>query len=111
VSEEELQKWKAKFIEIDLNNSGDIDEMELKYMFEKLGTPKTHLELIKMIAEVDSTNTGSITFRDFIKMMTGNKSSVLQKVLMFEGLAKKGSAPASKDPPPKKTLADLLDNK
>ena len=32
--------------------------MELKRMMEKLGQAKTHLELKKMIAEVDKTNSG-----------------------------------------------------
>ena len=41
------------------------DIMELKRMMEKLGQAKTHLELKKMIAEVDTTNSGtdSIVFR------------------------------------------------
>ena len=32
--------------------------MELKRMMEKLGQAKTHLELKKMIAEVDKNNSG-----------------------------------------------------
>ena len=32
--------------------------MELKRMMEKLGQAKTYLELKKMIAEVDTTNSG-----------------------------------------------------
>ena len=35
------------------------DIMELKRMMEKLGQAKTHLELKKMIAEVDTTNSGT----------------------------------------------------
>ena len=34
------------------------DIMELKRMMEKLGQAKTHLELKKMIAEVDTNNSG-----------------------------------------------------
>ena len=34
--------------------------MELKRMMEKLGQAKTHLELKKMIAEVDTTKKGKI---------------------------------------------------
>ena len=34
--------------------------MELKMMMEKLGQAKTHLELKKMIAEVDRENRGLI---------------------------------------------------
>ncbi len=34
--------------------------MELKRMMEKLGQAKTHLELKKMITEVDTRNSGEI---------------------------------------------------
>lgn len=37
--------------------------MELKRMMEKLGQAKTHLELKKMIAEVDTNNSGRGLFR------------------------------------------------
>ncbi len=37
-----------------------VDIMELKRMMEKLGQAKTHLELKKMIAEVDTTNSGML---------------------------------------------------
>ena len=56
--EEKLESYKKQFIEFDENNSGDIDIMELKRMMEKLGQAKTHLELKKMIAEVDTNNSG-----------------------------------------------------
>ena len=38
--------------------SPSTDIMELKRMMEKLGQAKTHLELKKMIAEVDTNNSG-----------------------------------------------------
>ena len=52
--------------------------MDLKRMMEKLGQAKTHLELKKMIAEVDTTNSGTITYREFVDMMLGTKKSVLR---------------------------------
>jgi allograft inflammatory factor 1 len=45
-----------------------IDEMELKQMLEKLGTPKTHKEVKKMIHEVDTTDSGTISYREFLKV-------------------------------------------
>ena len=56
--EEKLESFKKQFVEFDEDNSGDIDIMELKRMMEKLGQAKTHLELKKMIAEVDTNNSG-----------------------------------------------------
>lgn len=67
-----------QFMEFDEDHSGDIgnvmssyrkcthspplflgtDIMELKRMMEKLGQAKTHLELKKMIQEVDTTKKG-----------------------------------------------------
>ncbi|XP_066913709.1 allograft inflammatory factor 1-like [Clytia hemisphaerica] len=79
-----LVTYKKQFMEFDLDNSGDIDLMELKMMMEKLGQAKTHLELKKMIAEVDRENRGAISYNDFLFMMLGKKSSVLKLILKFE---------------------------
>ena len=81
------------------------DIMELKRMMEKLGQAKTHLELKKMIAEVDTNNSGqshthththtlisdntdmrklyflcagTIHYNEFLDMMLGKKSTVLK---------------------------------
>lgn len=103
--EEKLQSFKAQFMEFDLDNSGDIDQMELKQMLEKLGQPKTHKEVMKMIREVDTTNSNTITYQEFLDMMLGLKKSVLRLILMFEGKAKDEEKPSS--PPPKRDLASL----
>ena len=43
-----------------------IDVMELKRMMEKLGQAKTHIELMKMISEVDTRNSGdTFSFKFF----------------------------------------------
>ena len=57
--EDKLLAYKGQFMEFDEDNSGDIDIMELKRMMERLGQAKTHLELKKMIAEVDTNNSGN----------------------------------------------------
>jgi len=103
--EEKLTSYKKQFMEFDENNSGDIDIMELKRMMEKLGQAKTHLELKKMIAEVDKTNSGTIHYNEFLDMMLGKKSSVLKLILMFEEKRKEKERPSG--PPPKKNLSDL----
>ncbi|EGD75935.1 allograft inflammatory factor 1 [Salpingoeca rosetta] len=103
---EKLEKFKHKFMEFDEDHSGDIDMMELKRMMEKLGQPKTHLELKKMIAEVDTNDSGTINYHEFVQMMLGPKKSILRIILMYEEMAKpKDDAP--KGPPPKRSLADL----
>lgn len=55
------------------------DLMGLKRMMEKLGVPKTHLELKKMIVEVTGgSSSNTINYRDFVKMMLGKRSAVLK---------------------------------
>lgn len=100
-----LLSYKAQFVEFDEDNSGDIDIMELKRMMEKLGQAKTHLELKKMIAEVDKTDSGTITYKEFLDMMLGSKSSVLKLILMFEEKKKARERPTGL--PPKRSLDSL----
>ncbi|XP_044000056.1 allograft inflammatory factor 1-like [Gambusia affinis] len=104
---EKLESLKNKYAEFDLNDEGEIDLMGLKRMMEKLGVPKTHLELKKMIVEVTgggSSNT--INYRDFVKMMLGKRSAVLKLVLLFEDKA--NSTPCKPDgPPPKRDITSL----
>ncbi|XP_064608832.1 allograft inflammatory factor 1-like [Liolophura sinensis] len=103
--EERLNAYKDQFMEFDDDNSGDIDIMELKRMMEKLGQAKTHLELKKMISEVDTTNSGTISYHEFLNMMLGNKHSVLKLILMFEEKKKQKESP--RGPPPKRDLSSL----
>jgi len=104
-----LERYKQMFITYDVNASGDLDVMEVKYMLEKMGQAKTHMEIQKMIKEVDTTGKGTINFRDFLQMMCGKKSSVLQKIILFNELAAKQTAqpPPKGQLPPKKSIHDL----
>ncbi|XP_015755194.1 PREDICTED: allograft inflammatory factor 1-like [Acropora digitifera] len=102
---ERLESYKKQFMEFDEDHSGDIDIMELKRMMEKLGQAKTHLELKKMIAEVDTTNSGTISYTEFLTMMLGKKSSVLKLILMFE--EKKKGKEKPKGVAPKRDLSSL----
>uniref|UniRef100_A0A3P9M2E2 Allograft inflammatory factor 1-like EF-hand domain-containing protein n=1 Tax=Oryzias latipes TaxID=8090 RepID=A0A3P9M2E2_ORYLA len=80
--------------------------MGLKRMMEKLGAPKTHLELKKMIMEVTGGSSNTINYRDFVKMMLGKRSAVLKLVLIFEDKA--NSTPCKPEgPPPKRDIASL----
>lgn len=102
---EKLESFKVKFIEIDEDNTGEIDLMNLKRMLEKLGQPKTHLELQKMIRQVDTTNSGTINYTEFVDMMIGTRTSVLKMILMFEEKKKEKEKPTG--PPPQKSLDQL----
>ena len=91
--QEQLEKYKSKFLEFDLDTSGDIDHMGLKQMLEKLGQTKTHLELMKIIKEVDTTGSGTINYREFLWMMLGGTNSILRLILFFENAAKDEEKP------------------
>lgn len=80
--------------------------MGLKRMMEKLGVPKTHLEMKKMISEVTGGCSDTINYRDFVKMMLGKRSAVLKLVMMFEDKAN-GASCKPNGPPPKRDIASL----
>ncbi|XP_053329384.1 allograft inflammatory factor 1-like [Spea bombifrons] len=104
--EEKLVSFKKKYMDFDLNDQGEIDMMALKMMMEKLGVPKTHLEVKKMIAEVTGGVSDSISYRDFIKMMLGKRSAVLKLIMMFEGRGN-DNCPKPLGPPPKRDITSL----
>merc|ERR1712183_476917 len=100
-----LADYKDQFIKYDRDNSGDINEFELKLMMEKLDQAKTHLELKKMIKEVDREGRGAISYNDFLFMMLGKQNSVLKLILKFEKAMKGPDGPSG--PAPKRTLSSL----
>ncbi|KAK9975096.1 hypothetical protein ABG768_023155 [Culter alburnus] len=104
--QEKLDSFKNKYAEFDLNDQGEIDMMGMKRMMEKLGVPKTHLEMKKMISEVTGGCSDTINYRDFVKMMLGKRSAVLKLVMMFEDKAN-GTSGKPDGPPPKRDITSL----
>ncbi|XP_037055917.1 allograft inflammatory factor 1 isoform X1 [Peromyscus leucopus] len=96
---------KYKYMEFDLNGNGDIDIMSLKRMLEKLGVPKTHLELKKLIREVSSGSEETFSYSDFLRMMLGKRSAILRVILMYEEKNKEHQKPTG--PPAKKAISEL----
>ncbi|XP_058410772.1 allograft inflammatory factor 1 isoform X2 [Diceros bicornis minor] len=79
--------------------------MSLKRMLEKLGVPKTHLELKKLIKEVSSGSGETFSYSDFVRMMLGKRSAILKMILMYEEKAREQEKPTS--PPAKKAISEL----
>ncbi|XP_075912175.1 allograft inflammatory factor 1-like [Petromyzon marinus] len=101
-----LETFKKKYMEFDVNDEGDIELMGLKQMLERLGQARTHLELKKMIQEVSSSaSLDSISYRDFLRMMLGNKSAVLKLIMMFESKKEEEARPSGVAP--KRTVSSL----
>uniref|UniRef100_V9LIC1 Allograft inflammatory factor 1-like protein n=1 Tax=Callorhinchus milii TaxID=7868 RepID=V9LIC1_CALMI len=103
--EAKLSAFKAKFMQFELNDRGDLDIMGLKRMLEKLGAAKTHLELKKMITEVTGGMSDSISYTNFIKLMLGKRSAIAKIILMYEEKAKETQVPTGT--PQKKAIKDL----
>ena len=55
-----------------------IDVTDVSKMMEKLGQPKNILQIKKIIAEIDLDGTGTVSYREFLRMMLGNKSSIMK---------------------------------
>ncbi|XP_054424659.1 allograft inflammatory factor 1 isoform X2 [Pteronotus mesoamericanus] len=79
--------------------------MSLKRMLEKLGVPKTHLELKKLIKEVSSGSGETFNYSDFLRMMLGKRSAILKMILMYEEKAREQEKPMG--PPAKKAISEL----
>lgn len=101
----QLAEFKKQFMEYDQNYNGELGLQEVKCMMEKLDQAKTHLEIKKMIGEVDREGRGAITYNDFLFMMLGNKNSVLKLILKFEAAMKQKEKPTGVAP--KRDLSSL----
>mmetsp|Transcript_14653 Transcript_14653/g.16835 ORF Transcript_14653/g.16835 Transcript_14653/m.16835 type:complete len:156 (-) Transcript_14653:240-707(-) len=77
LTENEIDNSSKVFAEFDTNESGAIDKEELKSALEKMGQNLTDEEVIRMIDEIDESNTGEIQFKDFLKIIAYHKD--LQK--------------------------------
>ncbi|XP_074046245.1 allograft inflammatory factor 1 [Macrotis lagotis] len=100
-----LEAFKKKYMEFDLNGEGNIDIMSLKRMLEKLGVPKTHLELKKLIKDVAGGSEETICYSAFLRMMLGKRSAILKMILMYEGKNREQEKPMT--PPAKKAISEL----
>ncbi|KAM9667204.1 allograft inflammatory factor 1 isoform 2-T2 [Trichechus inunguis] len=112
--EEQLEEINKQFLD-DPKYSSDEDLsskleafkniMSLKRMLEKLGVPKTHLELKKLIQEVSRSSGETFSYPDFLRMMLGKRSAILKMILMYEEKAREQEKPMG--PPAKKAISEL----
>jgi centrin-1 len=74
LTEEEVNEIKEAFDLFDTDKSGEIDAEELKQALKNLGIDAKNQTLQNMLADLDSNNSGSIDFDEFINMMTAKMS-------------------------------------
>jgi len=74
----------------DTDGSGAIDAKELKVSMRALGFEPKKEEIAKMMHEVDKDGSGTITFEDFLKLMTAKmgerdgKEEILKAFRLFD---------------------------
>ncbi|CAH0389584.1 unnamed protein product [Bemisia tabaci] len=70
LTEEQKQDIKEAFDLFDKEGSGKIETKELKVAIRALGFEPKKEEIKKMLSEVDKKQTGFITYREFLSLMT-----------------------------------------
>ena len=73
LSKTEIEKSNEAFVAFDKDGNGYIDRNELKAVLEEMGQKPNDDEVTKMINEVDTTNSGKIYFKDFLKVIAYHK--------------------------------------
>ncbi|XP_019342608.2 allograft inflammatory factor 1 [Alligator mississippiensis] len=102
----QLETFKKKYMEFDLNSDGEIDLMSLKQMLEKLGVAKTHLELKRLLHKATGGTSDTISYRSFVRLLLGPQSDIRDLILLFESKAKE-QEPSAPGPPRKRDITEL----
>jgi len=75
----EIDELKQQFDIFDTDGSGEIDEQELSDVLKQIGEPADITKVRQLIAEVDTTGNGQVSFFEFVaivaKMRSGQASS------------------------------------
>jgi len=75
LSKEEIDIYRHAFEAFDTDKTGDITIEELAAVFRSLGQNPSETELQDIISEVDTDRDGTISFSEFISMMTRKTST------------------------------------
>lgn len=92
VSDSEVRDFKNTFNSFDANGDGVIDSQELMLTLQSLGEPHDLSSIQALMSEVDSDNSGDITFDEFVKVisqMRAGKSSAFSKVYSAQEFSNK----------------------
>ena len=74
LSQDEVMEIKEAFDLFDSDKSGSIDKTELKNALQNLGIDNKNHTLTTMMKDLDKDDSGTITFDEFIEMMTAKMS-------------------------------------
>jgi len=88
LSRKEVKEYKKLFTRFDQDSDGFLDLEDMKRMMESLGAPQTHLNLKKMIQEVDTDKDSKISFNEFLLIYHKAKAGQLEVDSGLHALAK-----------------------
>lgn len=71
LSDEQLDELREAFSIYDINKDGAITTRELGTVLRQLGHNPTEAELLEMIKELDKNSSGTISFNEFVSLMSG----------------------------------------
>lgn len=77
LSDEQLDELREAFSIYDINKDGAITTRELGTVLRQLGHNPTEAELLEMIKDLDKNSSGTISFNEFVALMSGKLKSVI----------------------------------
>ena len=73
LTEQEIDEARIAFLKFDADQSGSIDQFELKKVLEHMNVKVSDSDVFQMISEVDEDNSGAIEFQEFLNVMENKK--------------------------------------
>lgn len=90
MTEEQLAMYKVAFARFDKDGDGIITLEELRQIVEELGHTANESELTALMQEMDTDNSGTVDFAEFLAMMarrlmlSDNEEEILQAFKVFD---------------------------
>ena len=79
-----LESYKKQFVCLDVSGDGYLETEELENMMRRHTEIHSHVELSRMVSEIDRENRGAISYNDFLYTMLSRENTVLKNTLKFE---------------------------
>eukprot|EP00948_MAST-09A_sp_MAST-9A-sp1_P001218 g1218.t1 len=89
---QEIEELKTLFKQFDEDGSGSIDSGELAYIFEKLGEPKSQMQILDIIKDIDADGSGEIEFQEFLVFMAKYQKNDSKFAKMLDKAAELGDS-------------------
>lgn len=74
ISDDEVRQYRSEFNSFDINGDGSIEAAELMMILKNLGEEADEKTVTDLIAEVDTDNSGTIDFSEFLSLIQSIRS-------------------------------------